>query len=325
MFRNKQGFTLIELLVVIAIIAILAAILFPVFAQAREQARRIACLSNVRQVGLGFAMYVQDYDETTPIIRTDWWPPITPYIKSYALLWCPDRNDHGGLSPDQVLAAGGGSAAGCSSVNSDGSGNGCRLPGYAYNWGPINSRGGGLTLQKQFDGLGQDYAPGITLAAIVAPASTFAFGDSYDTPRMNLGMFTYFCTFGGASNSSVRHGNRFNNAFADGHAKSVAYKGGFTTAGAPNNGENDRWNRPSATEMVQDYCADPNYVVYDQQNNLQDNIPIPTSAEPSGTGIRCGDIGAYLDAHYNQPCPTGPAAGGSGSTWTSNYGCLWQN
>jgi len=64
LFRRNKGFTLIELLVVIAIIAILAAILFPVFAQAREKARMISCLSNARQIGTGIQMYAQDYDET---------------------------------------------------------------------------------------------------------------------------------------------------------------------------------------------------------------------------------------------------------------------
>ncbi|MFO8081494.1 MAG: prepilin-type N-terminal cleavage/methylation domain-containing protein [Armatimonadota bacterium] len=62
--RRRKGFTLIELLVVIAIIAILAAILFPVFARAREKARQTSCLSNVKQMNLGFLMYAQDYDET---------------------------------------------------------------------------------------------------------------------------------------------------------------------------------------------------------------------------------------------------------------------
>ena len=65
---KKRGFTLIELLVVIAIIAILAAILFPVFAQAREKARQTSCLSNLRQLGTGMMMYVQDYDDTYPSV-----------------------------------------------------------------------------------------------------------------------------------------------------------------------------------------------------------------------------------------------------------------
>ena len=64
--NTLKGFTLIELLVVIAIIAILAAILFPVFAQAREKARQISCLSNEKQIGLAFMQYIQDYDETYP-------------------------------------------------------------------------------------------------------------------------------------------------------------------------------------------------------------------------------------------------------------------
>src|SRR5476649_1368440 len=64
--RRKTGFTLIELLVVIAIIAILAAILFPVFAQAREQARKTTCISNLKQLSLAYLMYVQDYDEIFP-------------------------------------------------------------------------------------------------------------------------------------------------------------------------------------------------------------------------------------------------------------------
>ena len=75
--RRSRGFTLIELLVVIAIIAILAAILFPVFAQAREAARKTTCLSNEKQIGLGVLMYVQDYDEQFPNSGACWWDAIS--------------------------------------------------------------------------------------------------------------------------------------------------------------------------------------------------------------------------------------------------------
>jgi len=105
--KSAQGFTLIELLVVIAIIAILAAILFPVFAQAREKARQTSCLSNEKQIGLSLLMYVQDYDEQFPsgsklsfpngpnnlnayVYGLGWAGQIYPYTKSAQILKCPD-------------------------------------------------------------------------------------------------------------------------------------------------------------------------------------------------------------------------------------------
>jgi prepilin-type N-terminal cleavage/methylation domain-containing protein/prepilin-type processing-associated H-X9-DG protein len=91
--RNRHGFTLIELLVVIAIIAILAAILFPVFAQAREKARQISCLSNARQIGTAVAMYTQDYDEMYP--SSHWgiyFVTIQPYTKNKQLWRCPSHS-----------------------------------------------------------------------------------------------------------------------------------------------------------------------------------------------------------------------------------------
>jgi prepilin-type N-terminal cleavage/methylation domain-containing protein/prepilin-type processing-associated H-X9-DG protein len=108
--RTRPGFTLIELLVVIAIIAILAAILFPVFARARENARRASCQSNLKQIGLGVMQYTQDYDErfprnawtctasevaakqyacTSTSASVLWYHPLDPYIKSVQIWNCP--------------------------------------------------------------------------------------------------------------------------------------------------------------------------------------------------------------------------------------------
>ncbi len=103
-YRNRQNaFTLIELLVVIAIIAILASILFPVFARAREQARKSACLSNLKQVGIAVMMYVQDYDESYPVAylatpssdpmsgvsASYWFNVLQPYAKNRNVWFCP--------------------------------------------------------------------------------------------------------------------------------------------------------------------------------------------------------------------------------------------
>ena len=101
----RKGFTLIELLVVIAIIAILAAILFPVFARAREKARQSSCLSNTKQLGLAWMQYVQDYDEQVPYTYVGrvypggplvtWWKYIEPYVKNSQVFSCPSAGGDG--------------------------------------------------------------------------------------------------------------------------------------------------------------------------------------------------------------------------------------
>ena len=122
--EKRSGFTLIELLVVIAIIALLAAILFPVFSRAREMARKTSCANNLKQIGLGLAQYAQDYDERTPYefaadqvanSNSTLWPPsgtataastdgifdarhwpglIQPYVKSEQLFTCASSKPH---------------------------------------------------------------------------------------------------------------------------------------------------------------------------------------------------------------------------------------
>jgi len=106
--RPRRAFTLIELLVVIAIIAILAAILFPVFAQAREKARQISCASNLRNLGTAVLMYTQDYDETLPLAAyattgfsfVTWHDLTDPYTRNHGIWYCPSSSvkkaDQGG-------------------------------------------------------------------------------------------------------------------------------------------------------------------------------------------------------------------------------------
>jgi prepilin-type N-terminal cleavage/methylation domain-containing protein len=97
---SRRGFTLIELLVVIAIIAILAAILFPVFGRAREKARETACLSNLKQLGLACHMYAQDYDEQFVVEGTMGNPQpqltrgLTPYVTNRQGFYCPWSRTH---------------------------------------------------------------------------------------------------------------------------------------------------------------------------------------------------------------------------------------
>jgi prepilin-type N-terminal cleavage/methylation domain-containing protein/prepilin-type processing-associated H-X9-DG protein len=110
----RRGFTLIELLVVIAIIAILAAILFPVFARAREKARQASCSSNEKQLSLAVLMYLQDYDEKAPLVYDDgsgsanrqtWAMKVAPYTKNIQVFVCPSGPTAPNNWPQQNFAA----------------------------------------------------------------------------------------------------------------------------------------------------------------------------------------------------------------------------
>jgi len=190
--RTSRGFTLIELLVVIAIIAILAAILFPVFARAREKARQTSCLANVKQLTLACHMYAQDYDELLPCVqhRTTtwlwgyWYHVVDPYVKNAQIRICPS--------------------------------NPATEPGYGWNYPHAGYR---LDLLHQ-----------VPLAMIEYPSEMMLFGDS--NPGSYRAYLYCSQTGSGtvhwpvppgirdATNVvSERHNDGANFAFADGHAK----------------------------------------------------------------------------------------------------------
>jgi prepilin-type N-terminal cleavage/methylation domain-containing protein/prepilin-type processing-associated H-X9-DG protein len=173
---TRRAFTLIELLVVIAIIAILAAILFPVFAQAREKARAVSCLSNHKQVVLAALMYVQDYDETFPLGLYDginpadtygsnppsdvtgtytWARLLEPYFKTWQILTCPDGGSDGGV---------------WSGGQYSWYGNFMFFPHIAFNYAYLSPW---LVVDNQCEG-----SASVALAAVNRPANIIAFTDS---------------------------------------------------------------------------------------------------------------------------------------------------
>jgi len=295
MSRACNGFTLIELLVVIAIIAILASILFPVFAQARARARSASCLSNTKQIGNAFLMYTQDYDETCPAqwggagtcggtgtCAQEWWFGLFPYIKSAQVLYCPERNDGNAGSYNAM-----GQSMGIT-----------KYAGYGFNWGPVMWRGGGL-LNEQLSANGQTYIKGKPISQVIAPGSTFAYGDTYDTPRMTIGIgFAGDAWRPGTSNDSLRHSGVFNYGFVDGHAKAIKVRGGFMGGNAFSN----RLIMPRDPILAgAAFCADPNAMI---TNNGGDNINVPSP-------FPCGQIPSWIQSNYPICPPT--ATPGSGT------------
>jgi prepilin-type N-terminal cleavage/methylation domain-containing protein/prepilin-type processing-associated H-X9-DG protein len=191
--KNNRAFTLIELLVVIAIIAILAAILFPVFAQARSKARSAVCLSNQKQIGLAFMMYIQDYDETFPVSDPgaggDWvgvptatinnrtftgfvtWPlQVYPYMKNGAsgarvsVFTCPE-DPQATMQADKSSVDFGTSAT------------------YATDWGkPL-----AMSIYANQDITIGWFTPPVTQAKISFPASTYLAGDGSSQHPVGFG------------------------------------------------------------------------------------------------------------------------------------------
>ena len=201
--RKQSAFTLIELLVVIAIIAILAAILFPVFAKAREKARQSSCVSNLRQYGTALAMYSQDYDERFPMnaylsgacVATLYWS-VGPYVKNLEVNRCPSESTAMSLQQLTGIPCAGGPPFTSYSVNSAVFVNG--------------------------------FTPGVTTPAISAvpkPAESSALWDGNTTTQfVPVTLATGGTTFTQAQIVQARHNEQVDICFLDGHAKSVQAK-----------------------------------------------------------------------------------------------------
>jgi prepilin-type N-terminal cleavage/methylation domain-containing protein/prepilin-type processing-associated H-X9-DG protein len=226
---KRKAFTLIELLVVIAIIAILAAILFPVFAQAREKARAIACLSNCRQIATGFMMYAPDYDETFCMTRSTttlcnngtffnpWSMNIQPYLKNFNVMSCPSdfTTNNSTTLPKRsyVMVCG-------PNVNITPAG-GCAYPGgiAGPNWGTnlasINNAAGQIICYERWED-GVNVSTTSSVHANLVEDWCVVNGD-YQYPRFSR-WFT--------ANPGFRfpHMERVSLVFADGHAKQLKYE-----------------------------------------------------------------------------------------------------
>ena len=216
----KRGFTLIELLVVIAIISILAAILFPAFARARENARRASCQSNMKQIGLGFEQYKQDYDGRYPKARQDyqgsaspnptqsssgWVVTLQPYLKSYQLFQCPSEatkgNDWSQPFDDSWAST-------------------LQQQNWNYTDYYCNS---GICVERAVE------PGGLSEARLTSSANTILIGDGsiVDSPFNGPFGETFYARNSpdnlgnpkGGLNGSVRHLEGGNYAFADGHVK----------------------------------------------------------------------------------------------------------
>jgi prepilin-type N-terminal cleavage/methylation domain-containing protein/prepilin-type processing-associated H-X9-DG protein len=217
--RRNGAFTLIELLVVIAIIVVLAAILFPVFARARENARRSSCQSNLKQIGLGIMQYTQDYDEIMPgawygssSVASDatnykWMDVIQPYVKSEQLFACPSASNY-------------------KYVRQSGSNYGGYVINNAY-WQKTATR------QPPVSDFGNSGAPYTTsLAAIQASSTTVLATDR--EPLSSRAIAETYAIFWEVTPPSItgtnprqldnlaeRHLNTVNTLFCDGHVKSM--------------------------------------------------------------------------------------------------------
>ena len=288
----KKAFTLIELLVVIAIIAILAAILFPVFAQAKLAAKKTVALSNTKEIAIGMQLYVNDSDDTTPIVFTisgqgsvDVYQTMQPYIKNMDVFFSSEWTHQNG---DAV----GSETMSCDNTNTPSgyyvpSGtNAKRCVAYGYNWG-FGVWAGGALIGAEVGSPNGTVTPGISMTSVSSPSDLPAFGDSYKGRRYTMSavgsLLQYYS--GTQTTSSLRYGGSLNFAFVDGHAKAIKIQPyNFPNAAAQAPGESTIAMPADSSKWHSFWCS-------------QDSVTV----SPSNLGLPLPDMGcsSFIDLVFS--------------------------
>ncbi|MBA4293332.1 hypothetical protein C0431_10225 [bacterium] len=270
---KARAFTLIELLVVIAIIAILAAILFPVFAQAKEAAKKTQSLSNAKQIGIAMNIYMTDYDDVTPSTWTtigtggpsvDIYQTLQAYIKNMDVFFSPVRTE---TRPDCD------NWATPSDFFRPAEKDRFRCIGYGYNWGFGIWAGGALVGPREDNGTGGAVLKGISATSVEDVAALAAFGDTYNTRRYTMSAISSMTTTytGPRRNSGLRHGGTFNFNYMDSHAKNRKMQGFTAPLGQPIPGNNYVLVPANVSETSKMFCAQESGIVRPSQLGL----PLP--------------------------------------------------
>ena len=308
---QRRAFTLIELLVVIAIIAILAAILVPVFAQAKLAAKKTVALSNAKEIGTGMHLYLADNDDVTPSVYSvngksvDVYQLFQPYVKNMGIFFSDEWNKQDNTGSGGNVSCDNRASNTIPGAYVPSGADQTRCVSFGYNWGFGVWAGGGLVgAQYNWDGSTgntvsspNNVLPGISATSAEDPARLAAFGDTYNGRRYTMSSIGSILSYydGPQKNSNLRYGGSLNFAFVDGHAKSHKMQG-YTFNPAANPKGTGYLAVPSDTNaIIPMFCATATGLV------KPSNLGVAAPDMPCGTFINLALSGALSPYFYKWP------------------------